>query len=110
VDAFQKRWGRPPSDYAGYAYSGIREILTGVELAKGIDSEKVSRALEGRTYDNYKGKQWWRKCDRQSFQDIWVVKSREPGKVKGEWGFFDVAGRVEGSEGLERSCKDLGHA
>ncbi len=110
VDTFQKRWGRPPSDYAGYAYSGIREILTGVELARTTDSDKVSRALEGRTYDNYKGKQWWRKCDRQSFQDIWVVKSREPGKVKGEWGFFDVVGRVEGSESLERSCKDLGQA
>jgi len=110
VETFQKRWGRPPSDYAGYAYSGIREILTGAELAKGLDSDKVAGALGGRTYDNYKGKQWWRKCDRQSFQDIWVVKSREPDKVKGEWGFFDVVGRVEGNEALERSCKELGQA
>ncbi|MGH7393139.1 MAG: ABC transporter substrate-binding protein [Candidatus Rokuibacteriota bacterium] len=108
VDAFQKKNGRPPFDYAGYAYSGTRLLLEAIERAKSVESEKVIAALEGHTYDHYKGKQWVRKCDHQSFQDVYVLKSRKPNQ--GEWGLFEIVARVEASESLERSCRELGHA
>jgi branched-chain amino acid transport system substrate-binding protein len=108
VDAFQKKNGRPPFDYAGYAYSGTRLLLEAVARAKSLEADKIIAALEGHTYDHYKGKQWVRKCDHQSFQDVYVLKSRRTNQ--GEWGLFEVAARIEASEALERSCKELGHA
>jgi branched-chain amino acid transport system substrate-binding protein len=108
VDAFQKRYQRPPFDYAGYAYSGIRLLLEAVERAKSSEPDRVVAALEGHTYDHYKGKQWIRTCDHQSFQDVYVIKSRQP--QQGAWGVFEIVARVEADESLERTCKELGHA
>lgn len=109
VEAFQKRWNRPPIDYAGYAYSAIRILLEAVERARTTDSGKVAKALEGVTYDTYKGKQWIRKCDHQSFQDVYVLRSRGPKEQKGDWGVFEIVATIPASEALERSCKELGH-
>ena len=81
----------PPDDYGAYAYSGIMEIARGVELAKSTDRDAVADTLRATTtYDHYKGKQWWRKCDNKAFQDLWILKGRGPGKLKGEWGVLDV--------------------
>lgn len=110
VDAFQKRYQRPPFDYAGYAYSGTRLLLEAVERARTTDAERIIPALEGHVYDHYKGKQWIRKCDHQSFQDVWVLKSRPAATQKGDWGIFEIVARVEADEALERTCKELGHA
>lgn len=111
VDAHQKRFGVPPGDYGAYAYSGIMEIARGVELAKSTDSRAVADALRTHpVYDHYKGKQWWRPCDNKAFQDIWIVKGRGPGRVRGEWGVLDVVVRVPASEELDRTCAEKGHA
>ncbi|HXG04675.1 MAG TPA: ABC transporter substrate-binding protein [Candidatus Binatia bacterium] len=110
VDAFQKRYQRPPFDYAGYAYSGTRLLLEAVDRARTTEAEKVIAALEGHVYDHYKGKQWIRKCDHQSFQDVYVLKSRPASGQKGDWGIFEIVARVEADESLERTCKELGHA
>jgi branched-chain amino acid transport system substrate-binding protein len=69
-------------------------VLGAVERAGALDNEKIRKQLEGRSYDNYKGKQWRRKCDHQSMQDFYVVKGRDPKDAKKEWGFFDVVGYV----------------
>jgi branched-chain amino acid transport system substrate-binding protein len=111
VDAFTKKFNRPPDSYSGYGYSGILEVARGVELAKSTDSDAVANALrKNREYDHYKGKQWWRACDNKSFQDLWILKVRAPQQVKGEWGYFDVAGRLAANEELDRTCAEKGHA
>ena len=110
VEAFQKKNNRPPFDYAGYAYSGIRLLLEGIERAKSLEADKVIAALEGHTYDHYKGRQWVRKCDHQSFQDVYILKSRGAKEQKGEWGIFEIVAKVDADESLERTCKELGHA
>jgi branched-chain amino acid transport system substrate-binding protein len=111
VDAFVKKFNQPPDSYSGYGYSGIKEIARGVELAKSTDSDQVANALrKNREYNHYKGKQYWRACDNKSFQDLWILKVRAPGQVKGEWGFFDVIGKVAANEELERTCAEKGHA
>jgi branched-chain amino acid transport system substrate-binding protein len=111
VDAYTKRFNRPPDSYSGYGYNGIKEVARGVELAKSADSEKVADALrKNREYDHYKGKQYWRACDNKSFQDLWIVKVRAPQQVKGEWGFFDVVARIPANEELDRTCAEKGHA
>jgi branched-chain amino acid transport system substrate-binding protein len=110
VEAFQKKFNRPPLEYAGYAYSGMYLLLGAVERAKTLEAPKVIAALEGHSYDHYKGKQWIRKCDHQSFQDVYIVKSRAAKDQKNEWDFWDIVAKVEGNETMERTCKELGHA
>ena len=108
VQAHMSRWGHPPTAYGGYAYSGAKELLGAVERAKSLDPEKIRKQIEGRSYDNYKGKQWWRKCDHQSFQDWYILKGRDPKDVKKEWAFFEVVGKTPADEKLERTCEELG--
>jgi len=111
VESFQKKYGTPPQDYGCYSYSAIMEIARGAELAKSTDSEAVAKALRAnREYDHYKGKQWWRACDNKAFQDMWILKAREAGKTRGDWGLFDVVTRIPGNEELERTCAEKGIA
>jgi branched-chain amino acid transport system substrate-binding protein len=109
VDAFQKRFSRPPGDYAGYSYSAIRLLLESVEKAGSTDSDKVAAQMSGATYDTYKGKQTMRKCDHQSFQDWYIVRSKPQKSQKGKFDVMDIVAKVPASEKLERSCTDLGH-
>ena len=111
VAAFQKRFNTPPGDYGCYGYSGILELARGIELAKSIDSDAVAQALRANpVYDHYKGKQWWRGCDDKSFQDLWIVRGREPGKLRGEWGLLEVVSRIPANEELDRTCAEKGLA
>jgi len=111
VEIYRKKYNAPPGDYGAYGFSGIMEVARGCELAKSTDSEAVANALrKNPVYDHYKGKQWWRTCDNKSIQDLWICKGREPGKVKGEWGFVDVVAKIPANEELDRTCKEKGHA
>jgi branched-chain amino acid transport system substrate-binding protein len=109
VEAFQKRFKEAPDSYSGYGFSGIMEVVRGVELAKSTNSDAVATALlNNPTYDHYKGKEWWRKCDRKSFQDLWILKGRSP--AKGEWGYYDIISKVPADEALDRTCAEKGYA
>src|SRR5437899_2336123 len=111
VEAFTRQFKTPPDAYSGYGYNGIMEVARGVELSKSTDSDAVANALrKNREYDHYKGKQWWRACDNKSFQDLWILKVRSPQQVKGEWGLFDVIGKVAANEELDRTCAEKGFA
>jgi branched-chain amino acid transport system substrate-binding protein len=111
VEAFQKKFNIPPGDYGCYSYSGIQEVARGCELAKSTDSEAVAKALRANpAYDHYKGKQWWRTCDNKSFQDLWVVRGREPGKMRGDFGFYEIVTKVPANEELDRTCAEKGFA
>lgn len=106
VSAFQKMHGRPPIDYAGYAYSGIKEILMAVNRAGSLDPVGLAEAIENRNYDNYKGKQWWRPCDHQSQQDVFVVRSK---KDTAKYDVFEHIATISGAnERLLRTCVEVG--
>jgi branched-chain amino acid transport system substrate-binding protein len=111
VQAFRNRWGTVPDAYAGYGYSGIKEIARGVELARSTAADAFAEALRTNpVYDHHKGKQWWRPCDHKSFQDLFIVRGREPGKTRGEWGLYEVVARLPASEEHDRTCAEKGHA
>jgi branched-chain amino acid transport system substrate-binding protein len=106
VEAFRKMHGRPPIDYAGYAYSGVKELLEGFNRAGSLDPLALAQAIEGRTYDNYKGEQWWRPCDHQSQQDVFIIKSK---KAKATYDVYEIIATVSGKgERLLRTCVELG--
>ena len=78
----------------------------GVNRAGSLDPVKLAEALEGRTYDNYKGKQWWRPCDHQSQQDVFIIKPKKP---KAVYDVFRIIGSVSGANQiLLRTCVEEG--
>jgi branched-chain amino acid transport system substrate-binding protein len=111
AEAFLKKHGVAAGDYSCYSYSGIMEVARGSELAKSTESAAVADALrKNPAYDHYKGKQWWRACDNKSFQDLWIVKGRGPGKTRGDWGLMEVVAKVPASEEQDRTCAEKGLA
>ncbi len=113
VDAYVKKYGSPPSGYAGYAYSATKLIKLGAEKAGSIEPEKFSKALAGQKYNTYKGEQWIRACDQQSFQSIFITRGRtlEEAKKAGreQYGFREIVGVVQADESMERTCEELGY-
>ncbi|MDR5710262.1 MAG: ABC transporter substrate-binding protein [Armatimonadota bacterium] len=103
---FSRRFNRVPSDYAAYAYSGVRELLEAVQRTGTTDSDRVAKAMEGRRYAHYKDTQYWRACDHQSVQTIFLLRGRE--RPRGPYGLFDIIATVEG-ERVIPSCEALGH-
>jgi branched-chain amino acid transport system substrate-binding protein len=111
VNDFKKAFKVFPTGYAGYAYSGVKELLWALEQSKEypVQPDKITALLEARTYDHYKGKQWWRPCDHQSFQDLYILKFKGPEERKGPNDFAEVLGSVSWDMGIERTCEELGH-
>jgi branched-chain amino acid transport system substrate-binding protein len=111
VEASMKKFNMPPGDYGAYAYAGVLEVARGAELAKSTDAEAVANALrKSPVYDHYKGKEWWRACDNKAMQDLWIVKGRGPGKMKGDWGSMDIIAKVAADEKYDRTCAEKGFA
>jgi branched-chain amino acid transport system substrate-binding protein len=105
VDSYQKAYGFPPGDYGATAYSAIRNLLTATQKVGGLNNDEIVTALEDLNYDNYKGKQWFRPCTHQSFQDFYILRSRA--KPVGKWGYFDIVDAKPWDEKSERSCDTL---
>lgn len=104
VEAYRKANGRPPIDYAGYAYSGIRELLTGINQAGSLDVLKLAETLEGKTYDTYKGDEWWRPCDHQAQQDVFIVESKQA-TGRDKYAVFKFIATISGAnQRLLKSC------
>lgn len=112
VERFRNRWnGELPTGYSGYGYSGMIELLKGLE-AGGVyplDKNKMTEFLEGRSYDHYKGRQWWRPCDHQSFQDIYMMRFKGPEESQSTYDIGEIIDTVKWDLDIERTCQHLGH-
>ena len=80
--------GAPPSDYGAYGYAGVGGLLQAVKLAGGTDADKVITALESLRYDLYKGQQYYRKCDHQSVQSVYIIESKAASDQANEYDVF----------------------
>jgi branched-chain amino acid transport system substrate-binding protein len=109
-DAYRKLHnGAPPSDYGAYGYSGVGIILAAVKKAGTTDTDAVIAALESLKYDLYKGQQYFRKCDHQSVQSVFIVESKSKKDMRNEFDVLTVVGEEKPSEAALRSCSELGH-
>lgn len=104
-DIFWKRFGRPPTDDALSQYESVMEVCSAVERTKSMDVEKLIPAMEGHKFKWAKTEEWWRPCDHQAIQDIYILKPKMP---KQKYDCFDVIERI-GGEKLARSCEEQGH-
>ncbi len=108
-DRFRKMHdGKVPSDYGSLAYAGVKTILTAVKNAGSTDSAKVIPAMEALKYDYYKGPEYYRKCDHQSVQSVFIIESKSKNQ-KNEQDVFDIVSTDEPNEANLRTCEALGH-
>ena len=107
-DKFRKMYGGAvPTNYGALGYAGVRSILTAVKDANSLDNDKVIAAMEKLKYDFYKGPQYYRACDHQSVQSVFILESKRSGKTASD--VFNVLHVEPASDKVLRSCQELGH-
>ena len=105
ADKFRKRFGRPPTDDALSQYESVRELCDAVKRAKSMDAEKIIKVLEGHRFQWAKTEEYWRPCDHQAIQDVYILKPKKP---KAKYDCFDVIEKIGGEE-IVRTCAEQGH-
>ncbi|WP_237478320.1 ABC transporter substrate-binding protein [Lichenibacterium dinghuense] len=109
-DAFRQRnGGRVPTDYGSMAYGGVRSVLAAVKAAGTADTERVVDALQALRYDFYKGPEYYRACDHQAVQSVFIITSKSKDMASPE-DVFSVLSTEAPDELHLRSCAELGHA
>lgn len=112
VTSFRKHFDdEVPSGYAGYAYAGVKEMLIALRETKfdGRTYEPMREFLEGRHYNHYKGAEWWRPCDHQSFQDLQILRFKGPEESTNKEDIAELMGSVSWDLSIERTCEEMGY-
>lgn len=106
---YRARYNKPPSDYGAYGYGGISALLAAMKDADSTEPEAVAAALRALQYDSYKGQQWYRACDGQSVQSVFVVGSKREAAMANEHDVFEILDTQPAGEMHLRSCTELGY-
>jgi branched-chain amino acid transport system substrate-binding protein len=108
-DQFRKKYdGKVPSDYGALGYAGVKTVLMASKNAGTTDTDKVIEAMEALKYDYYKGPEYYRKCDHQAVQSVFIIESKSKPE-KGPDDVFNILSIEEPNEAGLRSCAELGH-
>jgi len=99
--------GQIPTDYGAMGYGGVRAVLTAAKNAGSTDAEKVIPALEALKYDFYKGPEYYRACDHQAVQSVFIIESKSK-DMKSREDVFTTVAIEEPSEANLRTCQELG--
>ncbi|MEZ5935188.1 MAG: ABC transporter substrate-binding protein [Alphaproteobacteria bacterium] len=102
--------GAPPSDYGAYGYAGVGALLQAVKAAGSTEADAVIAAMEELKYDLYKGEQYYRTCDHQSVQSVYIIESKDEADQADEYDVFKVVHEEKPDEATLRTCAELGHA
>jgi branched-chain amino acid transport system substrate-binding protein len=105
VEAFTKKYNRPPMDNNQEGYTGMMELASGIQRAGTLDPDKIIAAMEGHQFQWTKGPEYWRKCDHQSIQDMYVITPKKPKK---KYDIFQIVDKM-GGENIAQTCEELGH-
>jgi branched-chain amino acid transport system substrate-binding protein len=98
---------RAPSGYTASSYSTVRVLLDTAREVKSLETEKLTRALEGRKFQYLKGPEQIRACDHVNLQDVYLCKGKSAAAMKDSWDFFDIVQAVSG-ELTSESCESEG--
>jgi len=104
-DIFEKRFGRPPTDDALSQYESVREVCDAVKRAKSLKADNIIKVMEGHKFKWAKTEEYWRACDHQCIQDIYILKPKMPTR---KYDSFEIIDRI-GGEQLARTCEEQGH-
>jgi branched-chain amino acid transport system substrate-binding protein len=108
-DQFRKKYdGKVPSDYGALGYAGVKTLLMAAKNAGTTDTDKVVEAMEALKYDYYKGPEYYRKCDHQAVQSVFIIESKSKPE-KGPDDVFNILAIEDPNEANLRTCDELGH-
>ncbi len=100
--------GQNPSDYAALGYASVISPLQAAIQAKSIQADALVQTMSTMRYDYYKGPQFYRNCDHQSVQSVFIVQSKSPDKARSKDDLFEVLAVEQGEESRLMSCQNLG--
>ena len=98
---------RAPSGYTASTYSTVRVLLDTAREVKSLDTDKVTRALEGRKFQYLKGPEEIRACDHVNIQEVYLCKGKSAAAMKDPWDFYDIVQAV-GGEATAEPCEGEG--
>ena len=98
---------RAPSGYTASTYSTVRVLLDTAREVKSLDTDRVTRALEGRKFQYLKGPEQIRACDHVNIQEVYLCKGKSAAAMKDAWDFYDIVQAV-GGEVVAESCEGEG--
>lgn len=109
-DAFKSlHKGQYPTDYSGLGYAGVLNVLLAAKTAGTTDSEKVSIALAATRRDVYKGLVYFRACDHQAVQSVFIVESKDRANAANDQDIFRIVATEAFDESKLRTCAELGY-
>jgi branched-chain amino acid transport system substrate-binding protein len=98
---------RAPSGYTASTYSTVRVLLDTAREVKSLDTDKVTRALEGRKFQYLKGPEEIRACDHVNLQEVYLCKGKSAAAMKDAWDFYDIVQAV-GGDMVAETCEGEG--
>jgi branched-chain amino acid transport system substrate-binding protein len=110
ADRFKKRTGAMPGSLHAGNYSAITQVLNTVKKIGTDDPDKIAEALEGTSFSDFFARDaTWRKKDHSVIHDMYVIKVKQPGKVKQPEDYYDVVATIPGKDVFipeaESTCK-----
>jgi branched-chain amino acid transport system substrate-binding protein len=88
VTEHQKRFNAPPDFFTAGGFAAAMAVVTAVQKAKSLDTEKLIAAMEGMEFDTPKGKMVFRKEDHQALQSMYHFKIKVDPNVA--WGIPEL--------------------
>ena len=106
---FFDRGKRMPAGYGQAAYATPLMVADVINEIKSLKPEKISRALEGRTFKRHtvKSEIYIRPCDHVSIQEFYFGKGKAKNKMSSDFDFFDIVGST-GGEDITKPCSEKG--
>lgn len=99
VEAFTKKFGKPPENQAWGDYLSTKHIAQAMNAIKSTDSTKVVEHLEkGARFDILKGREgYYRNWDHQLMMEMYTIRFRPAAEIKNQWDIFDTSPPVPGA-------------
>jgi branched-chain amino acid transport system substrate-binding protein len=98
IDAFTKKYGRPPDNQAWGDYLSMKHLAQAMAEIKSTDSTKVAEHLEkGAKFDVLKTREgYYRGWDHQLMMEMYTIRFKPPAEVKDKWDLFTTSAPVPG--------------
>jgi branched-chain amino acid transport system substrate-binding protein len=88
VSEHKKRFNSPPDFFTAGGFAAAMAVVTAVNKAKSLDTEKLIAAMEGMEFDTPKGRMVFRKEDHQALQSMYHFKIKADPNVA--WGIPEL--------------------
>jgi branched-chain amino acid transport system substrate-binding protein len=100
VEAFQKKWGKPPENQAWGDYVATKVIAGAMNETKSAETDALLEYFEGEPkLDILKGRQgYFRKWDHQLIQEMYTMTATPLDEVKDEWDLMRLGAPVPGPD------------